>query len=55
VRIEPADPEADSAMRERVARTLVAGMADDLFAQYRAALEQQFGVWINRDNLENRF
>lgn len=49
--ITPADP-ADAEARERLAKTLAAGYADDIATLFRAALEREYGVSINRQNLE---
>jgi hypothetical protein len=49
--VTPADP-ADAQGRERLAKTLAGGYADDLSVLYRAALEREYGVSINRQNLE---
>jgi peptidyl-prolyl cis-trans isomerase D len=49
--VTPADP-ADAQARERLAKNLAGGYADDLSVLYRAALEREYGVSINRQNLE---
>jgi peptidyl-prolyl cis-trans isomerase D len=49
--ITPADPN-DTAARERLAKNLAAAFADDLSTLYRVELEREYGVSINRQNLE---
>ncbi|WP_119422147.1 peptidylprolyl isomerase [Desertibaculum subflavum] len=49
--ISPADP-GDAAARERLAKNLGAGYADDIATLYRSALEGEYGVSINRQNLD---
>lgn len=42
----------DAAARERLAKTLAAGYADDIATLYRSALEREYGVSINQQNVE---
>ena len=51
-RIDAADPGASAAERERLKQAIAGGIADDLFAEYRNALERRFGVTVNRTVLE---
>ena len=51
-RINVADPAASAAERERLKQAIAGGIADDLFAEYRNALERRFGVSVNRAVLE---
>lgn len=49
--IMPADP-GNAEMRERMARNLAAAYGDDVSTLYRGALEREYGVSINRQNLD---
>lgn len=53
--IIPSSTTPDPVARERLARQLAAGIAEDLNQQYRSALEATYGVRINRQLLETLF
>ena len=53
VKVEEA-PE-DALAKDRLARSITASLADDAAGQFRSDLERDYGVSINRKNLEAVF